>query len=147
MKVIADPNWLSIVGLLFTFYGLGQIAGIATVRSAASGSEAISEECAARRGVRAAFSILLLAIGFGHLLLAQFVTIPFGAYPVLASLALAMMGLVFALVGDLWAACNATPSSVVGESVQSRVNARAPSTREDSAPEGRRRVDLVHAAR
>ncbi len=146
MKAVADPNWLTIVGLLYTFFGLGQLAGISTVRSAATNAQANSEERAARRSVRAAFTVLLLAIGFAHLLLANFFTLPFGAYAVFASLTLVMTGIVFALVGDLWAASIATPSCIGTQPEQSRIGSLVANGRDESAPEGRRRVDLVHAA-
>ena len=139
MKVIADPNWFTIVGLFYTFYGLGHLAGIATARSAAINTMISLEEQAAKRSVRSAFSMLLLGLGFGQLLLGQLMTIPFGHYAVLMLLALAFLGLSFALIADSWASSIATPS-IVGQELEYRASGIV------RPLEGRRRVDLVHAA-
>lgn len=145
MKVIADPNWFTIVGLFYSFYGLGHLAGIATVRSAALNPMISQDEQAAKRSVRSAFSILLLALGFGQLLLGQIMTIPFGQYAVLMLLGLAFLGLTFALIADSWASSIATPSiatpSIVGQELEYRASGLTV-----RPLDVRRRVDLVHAA-
>lgn len=139
MKVLADPNWFTIVGLFYSFYGLGHLAGIATVRSAASNPMTNQDEQAAKRSVRSAFSLLLLGIGFSQLLIGQLATIPFGQYAVLMLLGLAFLGLTFALIADSWASGIATPS-IVGQELEYRASGLSL-----TPIEMRRRVDLVAA--
>ena len=141
MKVLAEPNWFVIVGLAYTFYGLCQLAGAATVSSAAASPATNAAEQAAKRSIFAAFSMVLLGIGFANLLIAQFASLPFGGMAVLLMLGLAMLGLFFALVGDLWAERVAAPSCIGSSAFLAR-----PSGAVMQAIDPKRRVDFVHAA-
>lgn len=139
MKMLADPNWFTIVGLFYSFYGLGHLAGIATVRSAALNPVISQDEQAAKRSVRSAFSLLLLGIGFSQLLLGQIMTIPFGQYAVMMLLGLAFLGLTFALIADSWASSISAPS-VVGQELEYRASGLSVRPLDK-----RRRVDLIAA--
>jgi len=139
MKMLADPNWFTIVGLFYSFYGLGHLAGIATVRSAALNPVISQDEQAAKRSVRSAFSLLLLGIGFSQLLLGQIMTIPFGQYAVMMLLGLAFLGLTFALIADSWASSISAPS-VVGQELEYRASGLSVTPLDK-----RRRVDLIAA--
>lgn len=146
MIAVAEPNWFIILGLMYTFFGLGQIIGVATVRPPTSSLISEIEQRAAQRSVRGSFAALLLAIGFSQFLLGQFLSIPMGAYATIMTLTLAMIALVFSLVGDSWADAIATPSIVSSLEKEASTPVVQVPVAAVHQIEGKRRVDLVRTA-
>lgn len=130
MREITDPNWLTVAGLLYFTYGAIALASIATADVGLSDTLRI----AARRSVRSAFAILLLAIGGSTLAASQFVSVPFGGAITIYLLGLAFLILLSALVTDFWAERLISSASALPQ--QSAIILDAPIRLDNDVPAG-----------
>lgn len=109
MREITDPNWLTVVGILYATYGGIMLAGASTAGIGLTDASLI----AGRQSVRSAFAIFLLVVAGATLAAAQFVSLPFDTFIVMDLLVLAFLALTFALVGEHWADLKSGSSSVL----------------------------------
>lgn len=118
---IANPNWLTVVGLVYSGIGVLLLAtAIATTASAANLARSSRAPSGVGIGGVGTFGGLLAGVGFFIQSLAQFHTMPQGG-----AVAFMMLTLI-ALLGGYGIAALSSPDSGSSESAETRVSISAP---------------------
>lgn len=108
---VAEPNWFTITGLIFSLYGVYLLADACAAGSRGAGADAdrqIEAACRQRAGIW--FALPILGIGFAFQMAGQFASTGLTAPIVIALLALGFALLTFAMVADLAASHMAAPA-------------------------------------
>lgn len=102
--MLANPNWLVVVSAFFAICGIGFMAKAMIADPVAVPDERSHRRMREQRNSDTGFGMALLFVGFCMHVAAQFASLPFGAWAVLALLALAMSMLIYMALDGLFGA-------------------------------------------
>lgn len=118
---IANPNWLTVVGLLYAAIGVALVAtAVATTASSANLARSPRAPASVGIGGLGVFGGLLAGVGFFMQSLAQFHSVPQGG-----AVAFMLVALI-ALLGAYGIAALGSPASEAGDAADARAMASAP---------------------
>jgi hypothetical protein len=102
MSDVAEPNWLTITGLVFLFSGLVVLCSAVNSGSWWGQRAARSSTLGAYQRAASGLSALLIAAGLGFQLVGQFLMASLSTSIVMILLALIVLLLFFALIADMY---------------------------------------------